>query len=292
MKYVRRLPTLPMRVLVASRHDPASMNMRDRLVELGHWETTNRKFRGAPMLSQSEAILVEVEGPTVTDEQLDFDLKSTGLPIRDVWFLSKHRAESGTPSLTVHPIGNHGEAKFGGQPETLSPAPARDMGALLRRMRHHAREAGLPHAVTYESTHHGPSMTRPSLFVEIGSDDQWYRDPSGAKALAAAIEDVLAGGETGGGIDGPVLVGVGGGHYVPRHTDKALAGEADFGHFLPSHFVDDEHGKQRLARAVAATPHCDGVYVHRKGLKGAQRQAVLRWCEELGFAVVSPGSDD
>jgi D-aminoacyl-tRNA deacylase len=273
------------RVLVANRSDPASVNMRDRLLELGDWEATNRLFRGHPVWSQSEAILVEVEGPTVTDEGLDFDLKSTGLPIRDVWFLSKHRAESGTPSLTVHPIGNHGEAKFGGLPATLSPAAPRDMGALLRRLKHHKEASHLPHSVTYEASHHGPAMTVPSLFVEIGSSDEWYRDRAGAELMARAIQDVLRGE---GRSRGPVLVGVGGGHYVPRQTDVALEGRADYGHFLPSHFVDaQEASPELLRRIVAATPDCEAVHIHRKGLKGAQRQRVEAWCQELGIAIWS-----
>lgn len=278
-----------MRILVCNRADVASVNIRDRLLELGTWEQAQRPFRGAPVWSRSETALIEVAGPTITDEGLDADLRATGWPILDVWFLSKHAAASGHPSLTVHPIGNHAQADFGGRPETLSPAASRDMGALLRRLRHHASAANLPHAVTYESTHHGPQMSFPSLFVEIGSDAQWYADPASARVLAGAIEDVLTGG---GRCDGPVLVGVGGGHYVPRHTDKALAGAADFGHFLPSHFVDEAAGPERLQRAIAATPGCAGVYLHKKGLKGAQRQAVLQWCEQLGVPVVSPGNDD
>ena len=273
-----------MRVLVCNRADPASVNIRDRLLEGGTWEQAHKTFRGAPVWSRSEAVLVEVAGPTVTDEALDADLKATNWPVMDVWFLSKHVAKSGHPSLTVHPIGNHGPADFGGRPEALSPAATRDMGALLRRLRHHAAAAGLPHSVTYESTHHGPRMSVPSLFVEIGSDPEWYGDLASAQVLARAIEDVLAGE---GRCDGPVLVGVGGGHYVPRHTDLAAAGRADFGHFLPSHSVDEAADSGRLARAIAATPGCSGVYVHRKGLKGGQRQAVLRWCEELGVKVVS-----
>lgn len=271
-----------MRVLVANRSDPASINIRDHLLELGDWEATTREFRGHPVWSQSEAILLEVQGPTVTDEALDFDLKSMGLPLRDVWFLSKHRAESGTPSFTVHPIGNHAEAKFGGRPTTLSPAAPRDMGALLRRLKHHKDKSHLPHAVTYEATHHGPLMSIPSLFVEIGSNDAWYQDPAGGELVARAIQDVL-GGE--GRSSGPILVGVGGGHYVPRPTDIALAGEADFGHFLPSHFVDAVASPEALRRVVAATPGCEAVHLHRKGLKGAQRQRVESWCQELGLKV-------
>lgn len=278
-----------MRILVCNRADVASVNIRDRLLELGNWEEAQRTFRGAPVWTRSECVLLEVAGPTITDEALDGDLRATNWPVLDVWFLSKHAAKSGHPSLTVHPIGNHAQADFGGLPAHLSPAASRDMGALLRRLRHHAAAAGLPHSVTYESTHHGPAMRYPSLFVEIGSDAQWYGDPGSATVLALAIEDVLAGA---GRCDGPVLVGVGGGHYVPRHTDVAAAGQADFGHFLPSHFVDEAGDAARLQRAVAATPGCEGVYIHRKGLKGAQKQAVQRWCDDLGVKAWSFGESE
>jgi D-aminoacyl-tRNA deacylase len=269
-----------MRVLVASRVDPASMNIRDRLLESGTFEETGKTFRGAPVWARSETILVEVAGPSIHDEALDADLKATGWPVMDVWFLSKHAAQSGHPSLTVHPIGNHGtEAKYGGRPHELSPSSPRDMGALLRRLKHHATAAGLPHSITYESTHHGPTMTLPTLWIEIGSDAAWYGDRTSAEVVARAINDVLAGE---GKCTGPILVGVGGGHYVPRATDTAIAGLADFGHFLPSHFVDEAGGPEALARAVAATPGCSGVHIHRKALKGPQRQAVLAWLEALG----------
>lgn len=274
------------RVLVASRVDPASMNIRDRLLETGTFERTGKEFRGAPVWARSETILVEVEGPSIHDEALDGDLKATGWPVMDVWFLSKHAAKSGQPSLTVHPIGNHAAADFGGRPQALPPASSRDMGALLRRLKHHAGAAGLPHAVTYESTHHGPWMTVPTLWVEIGSDAQWYGDRKGGEVVAAAIDDVLAGE---GRCAGPVVVGVGGGHYVPRATDVALAGKADFGHFLPSHFVDGAAGPDALRRAVEATPGCEGVHVHHKGLKGPQRAAVKGWLEQLRVAAWSSG---
>ncbi|MFO1532757.1 MAG: hypothetical protein ABR562_03520 [Thermoplasmatota archaeon] len=42
-----------MRVLVANRSDTASVNMRGRLLEQGDWEATNRRFRDAPVWSQS-----------------------------------------------------------------------------------------------------------------------------------------------------------------------------------------------------------------------------------------------
>lgn len=275
-----------MRVLVVNRSDPASVNIRDRLLESGDWQDVGETFRGHPVRARGEARLVEADGPTVTDEALTDDLEATGWSIDAVWFLSKHRAKSGQPSLTVHPIGNHGEARFGGAPATLSPAAPRDMGALLRRLRAYRDAHDLPHEVTYEATHHGPLMRQPSLFVEIGSDESWYDDVPSGKALAAAVTDVL----DGGGFlpdDAPVHVGVGGGHYVPRHNDKALRGEADYGHLLPAYAVDpDDEDPAVLGRCLDVTPGCTGVYLHKKGLKGPQRQRVKAWAEALGIELV------
>lgn len=276
-----------MRVLVVNLADNASVQIRDRLLEHddGHWQEAGR-FRGHVLWQRGYDVMVEVEGPSVTDEGLTVDLADTGWPIAAVWFLSRHRAASGQPSLTVHPIGNHGpEARFGGRPETLAPAAPRDMAALLRALCTYRDEHDLPHEVTYESTHHGPWMTQPSLFVEIGSDETWYDDVPSGQALAAAVLHVLDAGparpsEGPGAEPGPaIVVGIGGGHYVPQHTQKALARQFDFGHFVPAYALeavgDDAPAAQALlSRALDATPGASGVYVHKKGLKGPQRQLV------------------
>ncbi len=273
-----------MRVLVVNLQDPASVTIRDALLEDNDWQEAGQ-FRGNPLWQRAYDIMVQVEGPSITDAHLSQDLADTGWPIDAVWFLSKHRAESGQPSLTVHPIGNHGEARFGGEATTLSPAAPRDMGALLRRMFHHAQAMNLPHAVTYEGTHHGPLMMQPSVFVEIGSDEHWYQDAQSGEAIASAVTDVLDGM---GRIDGPITLGVGGGHYVPRQTTKALDGECDFGHLVPAYalHVEATDPAAPLERALDATPGATAVYMHKKGLKGPQRQVVRDWiaasgCKEL-----------
>lgn len=284
-RHLCRLDFGRVRVLVANLADSASVNIRDHLLEGGEWIDTGSAFRGHPMHQRGYDMLVQVDGPTIHDEALSDDLVATGWPIAAVWFLSRHRAESGQPSLTVHPIGNHGAARFGGMAKTLSPAAPRDMGALLRRLKVHRGGTDMPHQVTYEATHHGPLMAIPSLFVEIGSDDTWYTDRRSGQAVAAAVTDVLDGAGAAG-RDVPIAVGVGGGHYVPRQTDKALDGELDFGHFLPAYGVTEDAGPQVLGRCIDATPGCRGVYMHKKGLKGWQRQIVKAWCDELGAVML------
>jgi D-aminoacyl-tRNA deacylase len=257
------------RILVCTLNDEASVNIRDCLLATEDWIEAGQ-FRGEPMFQRGYDVLLQIAGPSIHDNHLDMDLHAFDWPIQAVWFLSKHRAASGNPSLTVHPIGNHGEAQAGGRPNELSPAPARDMGALLRRLKIHATEANLPHDITFEATHHGPHMTIPSLFVEIGSNEKWYDDKPSGNALAAAVSDVLDGE---GFIEEAIHVGIGGGHYVPQMTDKALAGEADFGHMIPAYALNEETGKEVISRAVAATAE-SSIYMHKKGLKGPQRDIV------------------
>ena len=109
------------RVLVVNRADSASINIRDRLLETGDWVDTGSTFRGHPMHQRGYDVLVEVDGPTIHDEALSDDLLNLEWPIHAVWFLSRHAAASGQPSFTVHPIGNPGDAPYGGQPGTFSP---------------------------------------------------------------------------------------------------------------------------------------------------------------------------
>lgn len=260
------------RILVVNRSDNASRNIRDHLLE-GEWADTGSTFRGHPMYQRGYDVMLQVDGPTITDEALSDDIAALEWPVAAVWFLSRHAAASGKPSLSVHPIGNPGEAKYGGKPGKFSPCAPRDMGALLRRLAHHRGQKELPHDVTFEATHHGPYMDIPSLFVEIGSDDDWYEDPTSGEALAAAVTDVLDGE---GFIDGPIEVGVGGGHYVPQQTKKALAGEADFGHMLANYGLD-AGGEAILDEAWQKTPEAAAMYMHKKGLKGPQRDIVRSW---------------
>src|SRR5207237_2734243 len=130
-----------------------------------------------------------------------------------VVYLSKHRSESGRPSLTVHPIGNPGAAEFGGQPETLVPSAPRWMTAALRGLRHAGRALG--YEVTFRGTHPGPYLTSPTFFIEQGSTAREWGDREASRAIARVVIDLRP-------LNAALAIGLGGGHYVPRPTDVAL----------------------------------------------------------------------
>jgi D-aminoacyl-tRNA deacylase len=213
----------------------------------------------------------------------DVDLKAmsaTGYPVEEVIFLSRHRAASGIPTLTVHPIGNHGSADFGGRPETLVPASPRTMTAMLRKLA--AERGDLPFEVSFEVTHHGPYLGCPTAFIEIGSSEEWW----GHDGAAWAVARTVLGAE---GQEHPVAIGVGGGHYAPRFTEISLTHRISFGHMVPNYALKgkgDDELEAILRRAMDASG-ATLAYVHRKSMKRSEATRVVGILEAIGLKVVS-----
>lgn len=233
------------------------------------------RFPGV-FLAQSPMIHLE-------SETFFTELKRAGVRPKSIVFLSKHKAASGRPALTVHPVGNPTEARFGGRPATLGPTTPRIQTELLRALSRRVRVDAYPAEVSFEVTHHGPLLDIPSCFLELGSGPEQWSDPKGAAAVAHALLDVLAQPLP----DYPTVVGVGGGHYAPRFTEAALAQRVHFGHLIPAHaaeLVADAPGM--LRQAIGGTPGAAGVYVHRKSLPRPVLDRWLKAAEECHIPIL------
>src|SRR5256885_12457407 len=236
-----------MRFLVASEGDEAGVHQEEDLQRLASW-TRDEPFGGRSAWRLRDMILVTIPELHLDRDHLDRDLETCFNERVDlVVYLSKHRSESGRPSLTVHPIGNPGPAEFGGQPETLVPSAPRWMTAALRGLRHAARP--LRYEVTFEATHHGPYLTSPTFFIEQGSTEREWVDREASRAIARALLDLRP-------LEAPIAIGFGGGHYVPRHTDVALRKRIAFGHLLATYALAKASLgllEQAVARTAGAT---------------------------------------
>lgn len=264
-----------MRVLVASEADEASRAQRDALLELASW-SEDARFEGLPTWRRGDLWLVTIAEHHLYRDRLDETIAGHfGGPPELLVYLSKHRSESGTPSLTVHPIGNLGSADFGGFERTLVPAAARAMTAALRALRREA--AGLRYNVTFEATHHGPYLATPTFYIEQGSTEQEWADREAARAIARTLLGLEP-------VDAPIAIGVGGGHYVPRHTDVALERRVAFGHLLPAYALPSVD-EAMLAQAVDAS-RATLAYVHRKSISKPEARRLEERLEALGVKVV------
>jgi len=244
-------------LVVASSADEASVNIRDRLLEVGGW-TEAGAFDGSPVWRREDRVLVTLREHHLFVDDIDRKVRDALAVTPDaVAYVSMHRAASGQDSLTVHPIGNWGAAEFGGRSGDVVPSAPGLMTDALRRVAVGARGGAYP--VTFEATHHGPYLETPTFYIEVGTSAEAYADARAARILAAAV---LAASDPG----DPVALGVGGGHYVPRITDVALARRVSFGHLMPSYALEPAN-YAAIERAIDRTPDAKFVYFHRKAIR-------------------------
>jgi D-aminoacyl-tRNA deacylase len=121
------------------------------------------------------------------------DAERESFRIDEVLFLSKHAAASGRASLTVHPIGIPwltDAADYGGIPGKCSP-PNRRIGSLYRSILAETKRLGMSDKfeITLEATHHGPYVTVPTCFVEIGSTEAEWSIPEAGRVWAECLND-------------------------------------------------------------------------------------------------------
>ncbi|MEC7712877.1 MAG: D-aminoacyl-tRNA deacylase, partial [Candidatus Thermoplasmatota archaeon] len=164
-----------MNLIIASNADSASINLRKRLLEMSSW-TKCGEYDGNDMWEITEdrgdyckkgTRLISINNIHIKAERIDEDYEiKENVKINNIIFLSRHKAASGKPSLTVHPIGNWGKAEYGGEEGKITPASPKIMTSLLREIKENQLEG---FDVCFEATHHGPLLNTPTIFLEIGS---------------------------------------------------------------------------------------------------------------------------
>lgn len=285
------------RVLLSSRPDTASQNIRQQVLAMGSWKETRFEFDGAPVLERSDG---QGERPVFMAEIQDWHIRREGVgegleqvlgPLDAIMVLSRHRAASGKPSLTAHPVGNPGPlAEAGGEPRQATPTHPHLLAAGYRALVAGAQAAGLEHSVSLEATHHGPFTRVPLLFIEVGSSEEHWGDPRPGKVVATAALEAVAH-EAPSGVR--TVIGIGGPHYAPRFGALLQETDVGLGHMVAAyHWTGDAEPPDRevLKRFVdASVPpggELFGAYVDRKSLPGPARRQVLEDLELLGVAVV------
>jgi len=280
-------------LIVSSTEDPASTNMKESLLEQTTWEE-HGIFCDATVYrhtTMKEVVLVTIPDKKIRHENIDTEVHDQ-LHINPhiAIFLSRHRSKMEEPTLTVHPIGNFGDAEFGGRPRTLIPAAPRYMAHLLRLIHRHLQKTDLQYHVCYEVTHHGPYLNIPTLFAEVGSTEKQWQQKEPATIIATALLELLATYkyEQDFPSDIPVLLGIGGGHYAPRFTDVVFERNAAFGHMIPSYHIETGAiDAEMLEQAMEATPNLSGVYLHKKALKKSQITEYKQWFQARDIRVFS-----
>jgi len=299
-------------LLLASKADNASVNLHEAVVGLGGWNNSENLPHGILMRHTNRPVhLLLIEKLHIYADGIDIiHQKETAETVDEVLVLSRHAAKSGLPSLTVHAIGvpgeiPHGEEGFAGGIKGIAVPPSPRFSTIYSALREESSRSKLADEfeVSLETTHHGPVLTKPTLYLEIGStESEWIRKDA-AMLWAAVISRVLGlsdnspEGEWFG--EGDVMIGLGGGHYAPRHSDIAIRSGLPFGHLLANYaLIFDDKNKESptgpwrhsLLEAIEKTRVAfpgGTIFAHldRKSFKGWQRNAIIAELSSLDIEV-------
>jgi D-aminoacyl-tRNA deacylase len=240
--------------IICSTKDPAGMNIRKHLLELG--------------IERKEGFSLHViEDETIFHNNIDNEISA------DVFvFATKHKSASGVKSLTAHVQGNWGKADMGGEPGKLGIAAAPLIKSALKNLSHE----NIGYEVVQEATHHGPLMEKPSMFIEIGSSEAEWADENAGRVVAQAIldlnpEECLA------------AVGIGGIHYARNMMPTQLKTKIAIGHICPKYALADfDAEKFRLACERTWPKKAEVAIVDWKGL-GEYKEKVVEILERSGI---------
>ncbi|KAK4772022.1 hypothetical protein SAY86_013797 [Trapa natans] len=270
-------------LVVATTTDPASINPAAALLAMPGWNP-GPSFEGIRSFENQHVRLLQHDKGIVEEDHLDLRWRDkTGEEVDELVFLSKHTAVSNRPAITVHPIGvphlrDDEVPPQGGKPGWAA-LPDPRIGPWLRLLKKLAESHNLipEFEITLEGTHHGPVTNKPTMFVEIGSTEEYWKRLDAAQVVCLLIWEGLGlGGSAAVGNwsresdKKKVLLGIGGGHYAPRHMDIVMKDGVWVGHLLSGYSLPmDDPGKSKVDPSSIGGTWKKSIQVAYEATKGA-----------------------
>lgn len=263
-------------VLVASTQDLASTTMMKYLKTRMGFKESASKSHCSPLYKN---IKLHIDSESLLHlENLDEIYPDASSFI----FLSKHRSDSGIPTLTCHCTGNFADNPYGGNSKELAIAYPSLQKCYLKAITA-AKQMDPEYDIVIEATHHGPtSLKKPVLFVELGSSERQWADCNAAMVICDSLLKVLDNG-----IEHCERVGIalGSTHY-PSKFNRLLI-DSDFGlaaiaskHNLEA--IDEAMLGQMITKSVEPVTQ---IVIDIKGL-GSQKERIMKMVEKTSLNIV------
>ncbi len=291
-------------LLVVSRSDTASMSLGHAICSSSDFDQKDSSLGDLIEFRSMDAFMITIDKIHLNSDFIGSLLEEEiNHKFDDVIVLSRHYSESGRPAMTVHPIGVVTGVKLGeiglsgGLFGTLVP-PNPKMSWFLSEINRVGRvDPRLENFdLTIEATHHGPVMSLPTMYLEIGSTELQWSDPY----LANIWSDLITKSLSSCFIDEKRrwILGIGGGHYAPRHRDIVIRSGEIIGHILPGYSlpkIDDDLQKEKfeivlesaIQSMIASRPEADIIaHFDRKSMKSWQRKWLTERLAHYGIPVL------
>ena len=229
--------------------------------------------------------IIELEKETIYSKNINPEKYPELKNIDFLFFASTHKSIKGESSLCLHVAGNWKEAELGGKKRKVCLTSAFVMKYLFQKLNENAgkeKKVMEKYSISMEATHHGPLIDIPSCFIELGSNENDWRDEIAAMVIAKTIlslEDYdkkLT-------KDWIPTFGIGGGHYCPNFNKIQLYSNYALGHIIPEYgFPINE--KMILEAEEKTKEQIREVLVDWKGCKGSEeREKMLDILEKVGL---------
>lgn len=226
-------------LIVASKKDTAGVNISTQLSQF----RKNPVFASMSDKSGFDFYLIDTE--IIDDAGVDQEKINR---YDFIIFVSKHESEKREKSLSVHAPGNWNNADFGGEKKKICSTSAQFQKQLFEKLDSYAEKHYLKshYQVTLESTHHGPLINKPCIFVEIGSTANEWKDSRAGFVIAKAISDTINGFKPNPYYE--VAIGIGGPHYCPNFNKIQLNSNVALSHIIPQYVlpISEEMIKEAL----------------------------------------------
>ena len=254
---------------MTSAKDIAGATIKQQLLKNYGFTETGRQFDGFPVftlpIDGHEARLFTISSDSIHAENID-----RRIPADLFVFATRHVSRTGVPALTAHSVGNWGKADFGGRDDTICTTSASLLKLFLQNLAAVAKSEDYKGEVVQESTHHGPYLEKPAVFIEVGSAESDWKD----ERLASMVADSLIGGlgdyaalEN----DFVPVVGLGGLHYGSGFRKLMLDSDYAVGHICPKHHLQSL--TMELLRQAMESCGAESVALDWKGL-GQEKQRI------------------
>ena len=267
-------------LIASSNKDPAGTNIANQILSHYPFKIANRTFQENPIydaeINDNQIRLVTLKEETINAQTLPDYFSNLSLIV----FVSRHSSASGTPTLSVHTPGNFTAAELGGIAHTVSVAPATAMQTTLKALKHYQEELDLNFAVSYECTHHGPSLNVPTMFAELGSSPRQWTDTKAAEAVAHAAMQAVTAFQV---PRGAAVLGIGGTHYNQRFTQMALNDEAVFSHMIPKYVVQHVTAELLIHCRERTLEKVTHVILDWKGIQSQDKPKLLAALQEAAL---------
>ncbi len=253
-----------------SRKDEAGMNIAEQLKKM--------YLPQVPLIELTKDS-IDCEGIDEKEEKL----KNAEFII----FATKHRSAAKVPSLSLHAPGNWRNADFGGKPGKICPTSALALKFLFQKLNENANGK---YPITLECTHHGPLISKPCCFIEIGSEEEAWKNKELGEIIAKTIADFQNFSKWEEKEENKKIktaVAVGGPHYCPNFNKIQLSNfsKVAISHIIPEYSLPVS--ESMLREAIEKTKeHTDFILVDWKGCGNSEsRQKITAIIEKMGLAV-------